>query len=89
MEVQAPNAHFLKGAWDAVSSAAAKSGVAVILGTERIVDAGLVATALVVNPNGTVAGFQDKVQIDPSEELTYADGSGRRFSAHVRKHLES
>lgn len=36
-------------------------------------------SALVVNPDGTVAGFQDKEQIDPSEEATYALGSGRRI----------
>ena len=38
----------------------------------------LVATALVIDPDGTIAGFQDKVQIDPSEEGTYTPGSGRR-----------
>src|SRR5207253_1344346 len=35
-------------------------------------------TALVINEDGSIAGFQDKVQIDPSEERTYAPGSGRR-----------
>jgi predicted amidohydrolase len=35
------------------------------------------ATALVLNPDGTRAGFQDKVQLDPSEEGTYAPGSDR------------
>ena len=28
--------------------------------------------------DGTLAGFQDKVQLDPSEEGTYAPGNGRR-----------
>jgi len=51
---------------------------AVVLGTERVVAAGLLASALVVNRDGTVAGFQDKVQIDPSEEGVYAPGDGRR-----------
>ncbi len=37
----------------------------------------LLATALVVHRDGTMAGFQDKVQIDPSEEGTYSAGSGR------------
>jgi predicted amidohydrolase len=36
-------------------------------------------TALVINPDGTVAGMQDKVQLDPSEESTYSPGSGRRI----------
>lgn len=52
--------------------------MAVILGTERIVNGALVLTALVIDRDGTRAGFQDKVQIDPSEENTYAAGSGRR-----------
>ena len=38
----------------------------------------LTATVLVVNPDGSVAGWQDKVQIDPSEEGIYTPGSGRR-----------
>ena len=38
----------------------------------------LVATALVINQDGSIAGFQDKVQIDPSEESTYTPGTGRR-----------
>jgi predicted amidohydrolase len=49
----------------------------VILGTERVVDGALLATALVINPDGSFAGFQDKVQIDPSEEGTYSCGSDR------------
>lgn len=48
-----------------------------ILGTERIVDGHLLATALVIQQDGSIAGFQDKVQIDPSEEGTYASGLGR------------
>ena len=35
-------------------------------------------SALVVDRDGRVLGFQDKVQIDPSEEGTYSPGSGRR-----------
>jgi predicted amidohydrolase len=34
-------------------------------------------TALVVDRDGTIAGFQDKVQLDPSEEGPYVAGSGR------------
>jgi len=79
MEVQRPDAAFLERAWKAVAQAAAQARVAVILGTERIVDTGVVATALVVDPKGTVVGFQDKVQIDPSEEAIYAHGSGRQL----------
>jgi predicted amidohydrolase len=52
--------------------------VTVVLGTERVVDNGLRITALVINRDGTVAGFQDKVQLDPSEDTTYTAGSTRQ-----------
>ena len=73
-----PDAAFLERAWSTVAAATAKAKIAVVLGTERVVDHALLATALVINPDGTIAGFQDKVQIDPSEEGTYTHGSGRR-----------
>jgi predicted amidohydrolase len=76
--VPPPDPVLLERAWSAIAAAAAKAGVAVVLGTERVVEGGLVATALVVNQDGSIAGFQDKVQIDPSEERTYTPGSGRR-----------
>jgi len=69
---------FLERAWSVVAEAAAKANSTVVLGTERVVDGALLATALVFNPDGSIAGFQDKVQIDPSEEGTYTPGSGRR-----------
>ena len=73
-----PDAAFLERAWSVIAAAAAKANLAVILGTERIASKDLFATALVINADGTIAGFQDKVQIDPSEEGTYSPGSGRR-----------
>ncbi len=76
--VPPPDPAFLERAWSTIAAATAKADVSVILGTERVVDSGLLATALVINGDGTIAGFQDKVQIDPSEEATYAAGSGRR-----------
>jgi predicted amidohydrolase len=76
--VPPPDALFLARAWSTIAAAAAKANVAVVLGTERVVDGALLATALVVNRDGTIAGFQDKVQIDPSEEGTYTHGSGRQ-----------
>jgi predicted amidohydrolase len=69
---------FLERAWSVIASAAAKADLAVVLGTERVVDGALLITALVINRDGTVAGFQDKVQFDLSEERTYSAGSGRR-----------
>ena len=76
--VPAPDPAFLERAWSAIQSAAAKTNVAVVLGTERVVDGALFITVLVINPDGTIAGFQDKVQLDPSEEGVYSPGSGRR-----------
>ncbi len=76
--VPPPDPVFLERAWAAVATAAAKANVAVVLGTERVVDGDLLATALVVDRDGTIDGFQDKVQLDPSEESTYSFGSGRR-----------
>jgi predicted amidohydrolase len=76
--VPPPDPAFLERAWSAIASAAARARVAVVLGTERVVDAALRATALVVERDGTIAGFQDKVQLDPSEEGTYSAGTARR-----------
>ena len=74
-----PDPAFLESAWSAIAAAAAKADLAVVLGCERVVDDALLATALVIDRDGTIAGFQDKVQIDPSEEGIYAAGSGRRI----------
>src|SRR5437764_3843295 len=76
--VAPPDPAFLERAWSAVAAAAAKANLAVVLGTERVVDDALLATALVINRDGTIAGFQDKVQLDPSEDGIYSPGSGRR-----------
>ena len=73
-----PDPEFLEHAWSAIAERAARAAVTVILGTERLLDGALVATALVIDQEGSIAGFQDKVQIDPSEEGTYTPGSGRR-----------
>src|SRR5262249_48870066 len=76
--VPPPDAAFLERAWSAIGAAAAKASLAVVLGTERVVDGALLITALVINRDGKIAGFQDKVQLDASEERTYSPGSGRR-----------
>ena len=70
-----PDAEFLEQAWRELGDATKQAAVTVVLGTERLADGALLATALVLNPDGTRAGFQDKVQIDPSEEGTYAAAS--------------
>ena len=76
--VPPPDPVFLERAWSIIAAAAAKANLAVVLGTERVVGGALLITALVINRDGTIAGFQDKVQIDQSEEGTYSPGSGRR-----------
>lgn len=48
-----------------------------LLGTERITDAGLHASVLVIDADGTRLGFQDKVQLDPSEDATYTPARER------------
>jgi predicted amidohydrolase len=73
------SAEFLARAWSAVAEVAARVHVAAILGTERFVDGELVASAVVIDSDGAVAGFQDKVQIDPSEEGIYRPGTERRM----------
>jgi predicted amidohydrolase len=77
--VPAPDPKFLERAWSAAADAAAQGNITVILGTERLVDNALLITALVLNADGSRAGFQDKVQIDPSEEATYTPGADRRI----------
>ena len=77
--VPPPDADFLERAWSAIGAAAKRSRVAVVLGTERLVEGALRVSALVIDADGSRAGFQDKVQLDPSEESTYAKGSGRHL----------
>jgi len=76
--VPAPDQRFLERAWTAVSAAARSSRVAVVLGTERMTADGFFITALVIDQDGSRLGFQDKVQLDPSEESTFTAGSGRQ-----------
>jgi predicted amidohydrolase len=76
--VAAPDQAFLDRAWTQLAKAAKNANVTVVLGTERVVEGRPMLTALVINDDGTQGGFQDKVQIDPSEEPTYVAGSGRR-----------
>lgn len=76
--VPPPDPMFLELSRKIIATAAARASLTVVLGTERIVEGALLATVLVINPDGSIAGFQDKVQIDPSEEGTYTPGSSRR-----------
>ncbi|HUQ84289.1 MAG TPA: carbon-nitrogen hydrolase family protein, partial [Gemmatimonadaceae bacterium] len=76
--VPPPNAAFQDAAFARIADAARRARVAVVLGTERGVDGKPIASALVIDADGTVAGFQDKVQLDPSEDPTYVAGKDRR-----------
>lgn len=55
--VPPPNPRFLEHAWAVIAAAARKANIAAVLGTERVVNDALLATALVINPDGTMAGF--------------------------------
>lgn len=74
-----PDAAFLERAWAAVAESAAGAQVAVVLGTERLVEGAPRLTALVIDRDGTHIGFQDKVQLDPSEESLYSLGTERHL----------
>jgi len=69
---------FLACAWQDIADTARDAKIAVVLGTERIVDGAPRITMLVINADGTIAGFQDKLQLDPSEEAFYHHGAGDR-----------
>ncbi len=77
-QVAPPDAAFLECAWASIAAAAATANITVVLGTERIAGNALIPTALVIYPDGTIAGLQDKVQLDPSEDDTYSPGCERR-----------
>src|SRR5436190_1789657 len=76
-QVAPPDAGFLDRAWTTIAVAAGRAGVAVVLGTERLVKDQLRITALVIDRGGSIVGFQDKVQLDPSEDDIYVAGEGR------------
>jgi predicted amidohydrolase len=78
IERPAPDPAFIEKAWSTLSAAAAKAKVAVLLGTERFVDGKWRISVLVINADGTHAGFQDKVQLDPSEDSLFVPGNGRQ-----------
>lgn len=74
----APQGEFLERAWATVAREAGQRHIAVLLGTERVVDGRPRITVMVINPDGTTAGFQDKVQLDPSEDSTFSPAAARQ-----------
>ena len=77
--IPAPDTKFLERAWATIAATAAESDVGVVLGTERAVGDAFRISVLVINRDGTVAGFQDKIQLDPSEDATYSPGVERHL----------
>ena len=61
-----------------VGRAARRAGVVTIVGTERPTGAGREIIEVVLDADGSALGEQTKTQIDPSEEIHYAPGRGRR-----------
>jgi predicted amidohydrolase len=53
--------------------------VAVILGTERLTDAGRQNVAIVFDARGDIRGYQTKNQVAPSEDPFYVPGDTRRL----------
>lgn len=74
-----PTATWLAAAHSRVLQAAAASRIAVVMGTERIVDDSHRITTLVAGPDGSLLGWQDKEQLDPSEDDLFTPGSGREI----------
>ena len=72
-----PTAAYLEDAWRRVAAAAKQAAITAVVGSERIVAGRHRISTLVVNADGTIAGFHDKVQLDPSEEATWAPGTER------------
>jgi predicted amidohydrolase len=78
-KLPSPNEAFLERAWCEVARAARAAGATVVLGTERIVEDRPRITVLVIGADGERVGFQDKVQLDPSEDSFFSAGSDRQL----------
>jgi predicted amidohydrolase len=74
-----PDEQFLDRAWADIASSARDAGIGVVLGTERIVNRRPRIAALVIDQEGAILGIQEKIQLDPSEDATYAAGAERHL----------
>jgi predicted amidohydrolase len=61
-----------------VAEAARRARVVTIVGTERPTAKGREIVQVVIDADGETLGEQVKTQVDPSEEIHYAPGHGRR-----------
>ena len=66
-----------------VAQAARRARVVAIVGTERPTPAGREIVSVVIDADGTRLGEQAKTQIDPTEEIEYVAGRGRRVFTAV------
>ena len=66
-------------ALDVVGQLARTYAVAVILGMERVADAGRQIVAFVIDAQGDIQGYQTKNQLDPTEDQFYMPGNARRL----------
>ena len=69
---------FLNAAHARIAEAAHEHRIWVLLGTERPTPGKPRLSVLVFGSGGELVGYQDKVQLDPSEDSTYEPGSERR-----------
>ena len=61
-----------------IADAARHARVVAIVGTERLTVAGREIVSVVIDADGSLLGEQAKTQIDPTEEVDYVPGAGRR-----------
>lgn len=66
-------------ALQAVAQSARTHEVAVIVGMERVTEAGSQIAAYVFDARGELLGYQTKNQLDPSEDAFYVPGDTRRL----------
>ena len=75
------SAEEMEAAFEVVAAAARAARVVTIIGAERPTSRGREIVAVVFDADGTYLGEQAKTQIDPTEEVDYVAGSGRRVFA--------
>src|SRR5215471_13443857 len=57
-----PDAAFLERAWASVAEAARKAKITAVVGTERVVEGKLLISALVANPDGSIADSRTRIR---------------------------
>ena len=62
-----------------IADMARRHQIALIFSLERVTAAGRVIAACVIDGGGNVLGFQNKTQLDPSEDTYYVPGDSRRM----------